>query len=1680
MANEYGEIEQLVNDVTSLDTARMTLRWALERLNSIEKEKADLKKNLALAEETSRSLQVKEATLRDTFDSRNKTVEEKEDFYTKLEATMSLLGEGKLDIQQLLKKEAKLDGLRRSLENEYQEKFEELDHNQRSVIERWNARLLETESQYAGRLAESQVKYDALRAELEHDYQVRINTLQVSFRSKETELTSRISALEASTREKDSKLESRRADLEAQYLSQKREAEENYRKLKNMLEAGLEEKLRSADSDHEAQVLSLENSWKTERSRLLEEQRVRDEQFQTAQAHIKEIENNFASQQEAHHNELLKMIAEQETAFRGQLAKLETEKTAKEVMVKELAAKLELKSSAWDSEKAALEAEFGRKLAGLDSAMREKITQTETEYAGKKEELVVMLAAGRAEFEKEFQARLEMERRALAEEKSRLEAEKNLREEALSAAARKVKELEEVLASSSEEHHKELMAKISSGEAAFREKLAGFQAEKLSYNETINKLADELRLRDSALLDEKKKITAEFDAKAGIYEERLAALEASFEERRRSYDDKVAALSLKLEEAAKASALEKENFKNEVARISAETGVLAEARAASIRGEYESRKVELEHEFESRYGDRVKALETEKARVNEALAERESQLADAYARTAETDAALAEFRRRSADEKTALELKYEAETENTLNAAGEAAAAREAELRAGITTLRENLEEKDRELSAERDRLAAEVAKASSEAHTRGEARVAVIRAEYESRKVELEHEFNSRYGDRVKALETEKARVNEALAEREGQLNVSYAKTAELDGQIAELRRAAAEEKVALSREYSEEMRNTLQQMEEDAKFRENELCSAITVLREELTERDRLLAKEREKLVDELAKASIDAHARSEERAGAVRTEYELRLASLENSADGRIKELKEILAGKETLLEKASAERAAAERALKDVFEVEKNKWMEEKEGLAAGFESRLSERVAAIRADYENRNAGLEQEFEARYGDRVKALELEKSRINDALSEREGQLQASYAKTAELDGAIAELRRAATEEKAALSRKYDQEMRAALKTAEEDAKAREAGLSSAVSSLREELAEKDRLLAQQRENLADELSKASMDAHARSEERAESVRSEYELKLASLEAATADRMLELKKALAEKEDLLEKASAERAAVENALKTAFEGERLAWVQEKQSVVSSFESKASQLEAAHSARSAALENEFAIRRERLESENAAHAASVHAEAAEKIDYERRNWHAERSRFENLLAETSGNFRSAQKEIETLNSGLRTAVEENSARETRFNRELMEVRANYERELSFRISDAVYVQTAHLAEALEAAKAKNEELAGALAENDNSLRTFKAEAEEMRRDLEERLRTSDSEALAARRAELEKAYAQKHARLEANLAALKKEFESDFQAHRGELEGAFAIKNERLETENRALKESVENIRASEEASSKRAAGIFNEMLAAAEAAQLEKMKLQQEHSENLNRAMAATVRRITESAEEKLRMTQAELIKAQENNKDEVQLLEESFNSEKERMIAELSRRDKYIETADIKMQEMEMDIMKYRQNASGELIKQIAEQDERFQEVVRAEKERREVRERAFEAELGKAKADSDARVKQLTDLLAAKEKLMADEDRIYRQKQLELDGMHSDMNLRVNKLNEDLFEQKQALGEKEKELNDYRLKLEKEYAAKTAETEKMRAELSRAIMEYKSRK
>lgn len=1031
MANEYGELEQLVNDVTSLDTARMTLRWALERLQNIEKEKADLKKGLTLAEETAKRLQLKESSLRDAYDSRNKTIEEKEDFYTKLEATMSLLGEGKLDIQQLLKKEAKLDSLRRSLETEYQEKFEELDRSQRAIMERWNARLLDVESQYAGRLSEAQKKYDALRSELDAEHQGRLTALQASFKAKEKEFGERLALLEGNVRNSEERVETRRRELEAEYLSKKRETEENYRKLRSMLENGLEEKIRAADSDHAAQVSSLEASWQAERSRLVEEQRVRDEQFFAAQDRIKEIENNLAAQQEQHHSELLKLISGKESAFRAQLAELEKEKAAKENSVRELSAALEKRAAGWEAEKASLRADFDARLAAMESALREREAALEQDYAARKAALSGALVSERGELERELEGRVAQERAELSVERARMAEAKERLGGALAAAAGKIKELENNISAMSEDHRGEIMARVSAAEASFREKLAAFETERRAYNDSIKRMEDELRARDAAGAADRQRLDSEAASRASVYEGELAAMAA------------------RLEAAAREAAAERERHGAELARISAEAAAKFEERSAELKAGYE-------------------------------------------------------------------------------------------------------------------------------------------------------------------------------AMAAR----------------------------------------------------------------------------------------------------------------------------------------------------------------------------------------IKADSE--------------------LAIEA-------------FKASFSASSEADG------------------------------------------------------------------------------------------------------------------------------------------------------------------------------------------------------------------KNRDAERARLERTLEQLSGQFRDAQVEIVELNTRLRKAAEDAGAREAALTGEVIAAKASFDRELSARVKEAVLAQTTALVEVMETLKAERDGLADSLQAKHEELLRLKEDSQRSRSDLEARILADFTRAEADRRVELEGSYTARQAALE-----------DDFRARRAALEEEIGLQRARFTEENAALKSSLEKISAAAASANARSAELAGKLLDAEKNYHHEKLGMQTEHVREAEASISEAVAAAMEVTEQRLRHAQDELAKARKEALEEVGALEAEFAAEKDRLLEEMDRRDRYIESAEAKTQELEREMLRYRQDSSSELMRNISEQDKRFRDAAAGEKAR------------------TEARLKQLEDLLEAKEKLLADSDRFCRQKQLELDKTHAELNLRLSKFNDELYAQKQALSEKEQALSDYRLKLEKEYSIKAGELEQMKAELTRAIMDYKGRK
>ncbi|MCG2725678.1 MAG: hypothetical protein L6420_05375 [Elusimicrobia bacterium] len=387
MADEYNEMERLVSDVTNIDTARMTLRWALERLNNVEKEKAEIKKNLLIAEESKKTLDARIGGLEQSLNSRLKVIGDKEAFYHKLEATMQLLGEGKLNIEQLIRKEAKIDQIRKGFEDDYQDKFEELDKREKSLVENWNKRLLDVEEQYGKRLSAAQNKYDSLRHNLEADYQSRLSSLEQSFKDKEKSQNERIISLESfikanevsdKERRKEFELEflGRKKELELEFLGRKRNLEEIYIKTKSMLEQNFEARITSVDTEHHEQIIALENSWNCERQRLLREQKIREDQYFQTQKKIEILENQLASQQREHQIKTLNSISDLENRFAEKVREFEKEKSALNESAQKLSDEFAAKEKAWLLEKA----EMNKKLA-------QKEIQIENETAVLKDRL---------------------------------------------------------------------------------------------------------------------------------------------------------------------------------------------------------------------------------------------------------------------------------------------------------------------------------------------------------------------------------------------------------------------------------------------------------------------------------------------------------------------------------------------------------------------------------------------------------------------------------------------------------------------------------------------------------------------------------------------------------------------------------------------------------------------------------------------------------------------------------------------------------------------------------------------------------------------------------------------------------------------------------------------------------------------------------------------------------------------------------------------------------------------------------------------------------------------------------------------------------------------------------------------------------------------------------------------
>lgn|GEM_PF-2012695 len=245
-----------IESIQNIDTARLALRWALERVSALERRAVDGEESLRRAEAAAARAGVELTAARDLLSRRTAESLERERYYAKLEEYLNLKLAGSLDAAALARREA---GVAR-LEAELQGREIALERRAKSEKDKHDEELRRAASE-ADAAADARVRQmrDELSERLsarEREHSSRLLSLH--------EKQAQLSSLERSLEERSKRLEelfaAQRAALEQESSTIAQASRDQAEFLERRLESALA-----------AKSQALESAWQVERRALLDE-----------------------------------------------------------------------------------------------------------------------------------------------------------------------------------------------------------------------------------------------------------------------------------------------------------------------------------------------------------------------------------------------------------------------------------------------------------------------------------------------------------------------------------------------------------------------------------------------------------------------------------------------------------------------------------------------------------------------------------------------------------------------------------------------------------------------------------------------------------------------------------------------------------------------------------------------------------------------------------------------------------------------------------------------------------------------------------------------------------------------------------------------------------------------------------------------------------------------------------------------------------------------------------------------------------------------------------------------------------------------------------------------------------------------------------------------------------------
>lgn len=256
---EYEPLEPALRDIESiqsLDTARLALRWALERMRTLEKRAEELSSEAKRSEDARAKTSSELEAARELLSRRVEESLERERYYSKIEEYLSLKLEGGLDPAALAEREARIGEREAQLQQREISAERALKTAQVRRDEELSAAMAELAAASETRLREARGDYDSRVAALERGLAER----QIALHEKEAQLSSLERALEERRARLSEFHAAQRATLESEASAINQTAQDQSEFLERRIEQALA-----------AKTKALEASWQLDKQMLMTE-----------------------------------------------------------------------------------------------------------------------------------------------------------------------------------------------------------------------------------------------------------------------------------------------------------------------------------------------------------------------------------------------------------------------------------------------------------------------------------------------------------------------------------------------------------------------------------------------------------------------------------------------------------------------------------------------------------------------------------------------------------------------------------------------------------------------------------------------------------------------------------------------------------------------------------------------------------------------------------------------------------------------------------------------------------------------------------------------------------------------------------------------------------------------------------------------------------------------------------------------------------------------------------------------------------------------------------------------------------------------------------------------------------------------------------------------------------------